>query len=95
MAVVLLEVLESADKNDADLVYLSNSLSSTLVIVRDTVVAHGESSAQHFKEFCIEVENYLAKVLNDLSSIKRVTHSRSVRQYLRTNDVRDKIDGYK
>ncbi|KAK0192339.1 hypothetical protein F5146DRAFT_1039405 [Armillaria mellea] len=95
MAVVLLEVLESADKNDADLVYLSNSLSSTLVIVRDTVVAHGESSAQHFKEFCIEVENYLAKVLNDLNSIKRVTHSRSIRQYLRTNDVRDKIDGYK
>ncbi|SJL12829.1 uncharacterized protein ARMOST_16261 [Armillaria ostoyae] len=48
IAVVLLELLEKADKNNADLVYLSNSLSSTLVIVRDTVIAHGESSAQHF-----------------------------------------------
>ncbi|KAK0232459.1 hypothetical protein EDD85DRAFT_848029 [Armillaria nabsnona] len=95
IAVVLLELLEKADKNDADLVYLSNSLSNTLVIVRDTVVAHGESSAQHFKEFCIEVENYLATVLNDLNSIKRFSHSRGIRRYLRTNDVRDKIDEYK
>ncbi|KAK0211457.1 hypothetical protein IW262DRAFT_1467936 [Armillaria fumosa] len=95
MAVVLLELLEKADKNDADLIYLSNSLSSTLVIVRDTVVAHGESSAQHFKEFCIEVENYLATVLNDLNSTKRFTHTRGIRQYLRTNDVPDKIDDYK
>lgn len=95
MAVVLLELLEKADKNDADLIYLSNSLRSTIAIIRDTVVAHGESSAQHFKEFCIEVENYLAMVLNDLSSTKRFTHTRGIRQYLRTNDVRDKIDDYK
>ncbi|KAK0472673.1 hypothetical protein EDD18DRAFT_1406731 [Armillaria luteobubalina] len=95
MAVVLLELLERADKNDADLIYLSKSLSSTIAVIRDTVVAHGESSAQHFKEFCIEVENYLATVLNDLISTKRFTHTRGIRQYLRTNDVRDKIDDYK
>ncbi|KAK0203994.1 hypothetical protein DFS33DRAFT_1432956 [Desarmillaria ectypa] len=95
IAVVLLELLEKADKNNSDLIYLSNSLSNTLAIVRDTIIAHGESSAQHFKEFCVEVTNYLATVLNDLNSIKRSTHSRGIRQYLRTNDVRDKIDEYR
>ncbi|SJL12830.1 uncharacterized protein ARMOST_16262 [Armillaria ostoyae] len=34
-------------------------------------------------------------VLNDLNSMKGFTHSRGIRQYLRTNDVRDKIDEYK
>ncbi|KAK0438330.1 uncharacterized protein EV420DRAFT_1651475 [Desarmillaria tabescens] len=95
VAVVLLELLEKADKNNADLIHLSNSLSNTLVVVRDTVIAHGESSAQHFREFCVEVTNYLATVLNDLNSIKRSKYTRGIRQYLQTNDICDKIDEYK
>ncbi len=48
--------LQSAAKNRQDLQELAESIVTTLVVVRDTVIEHGPTSASCFKNICLDFQ---------------------------------------
>ncbi|KAK0431065.1 hypothetical protein EV421DRAFT_201476 [Armillaria borealis] len=90
--VVVLEVIESAARNRKDLQELAESIVSTLVIVRDTVIDHGPTSASYFKDICLDFQTFL----NDLlSKLNKESKSRGIRRFLKAKKISDDISAYK
>ncbi|KAK0235493.1 hypothetical protein EDD85DRAFT_77455 [Armillaria nabsnona] len=87
--VVVLETIESATKNRRDLQELAESIVDTLVVVRDTVIDHGPTSASCFKDICLDFQTYL----NDLLS--KLNKQRGIRGFLNAKKISDDISAYK
>ncbi|PBK81784.1 hypothetical protein ARMGADRAFT_774629 [Armillaria gallica] len=69
---------------------LAESIITILIVVRDTVIEHGPSSATRFQAICIEYQTCMADLLSKLNSGRR--SQRGIRQYLRTTKVSDNIN---
>ncbi|KAK0215622.1 hypothetical protein IW262DRAFT_1401291 [Armillaria fumosa] len=91
-AVLVLEAIEKAGKNNEDLLDLADSVQKTIEMVKSTVTEHGESSALRFRDVCVELEVYLTDLHFQLNSTQR--NSRGIKRFLKTRDVSDTINGY-
>ncbi|KAK0431640.1 hypothetical protein EV421DRAFT_141078 [Armillaria borealis] len=92
-AVLILEVIEKAGKNDEDLLDLAESIGKTMKMVQDTVIEHGGDTAPRFRDVCSELEKYLTDILAELNSTRR--KSRGIKRFLKTKKVSDAINGYR
>ncbi|SJL16225.1 uncharacterized protein ARMOST_19744 [Armillaria ostoyae] len=92
-AVVVLEAIEKAGKNNEDLLDLADSIQKTIEMVQSTVKEHGESSALRFRDVCAELEVYLTDLTFELNSTRR--KSRGIKRFLKTKNVSDAITGYR
>ncbi|KAK0496533.1 hypothetical protein EDD18DRAFT_209148 [Armillaria luteobubalina] len=91
-AVLVLEVIAKAGKNNEDLLNLADSVQKTIEMIKSTVTEHGESSALRFRNVCAELEAYLSDLHVQLNSTRR--NSRGIKRFLKTRDVSDTISGY-
>ncbi|KAK0232071.1 hypothetical protein EDD85DRAFT_99561 [Armillaria nabsnona] len=91
-AVVVLEAIEKAGKNNEDLLDLADSIGKTIEMVQNTVKEHGESSALHFCNVCEELGRYLTDLTFQLNSTRR--KSRGIKHLLKAKSVSDAIKGY-
>ncbi|PBK88318.1 hypothetical protein ARMGADRAFT_429431 [Armillaria gallica] len=90
--VVVLEAIESAAKNRQDLQELAESIVTTLVVVRDTVIDHGPTSASCFRDICLDFQTYL----NDLlSKLNKEGKPRGIRCFLKAKKISDDISAYR
>ncbi|KAK0443638.1 hypothetical protein EV421DRAFT_528643 [Armillaria borealis] len=90
--VVVLEAIESATKNRKDLQELAESIVATLVVVRETVIDHGPTSASCFKDICLDFQTYLDDLL---SKLNKESKSRGIRRFLKAKKISDDISAYK
>ncbi|KAK0235498.1 hypothetical protein EDD85DRAFT_77617 [Armillaria nabsnona] len=90
--IVVLEVIESAAKNRKDLQELAESIVTTLVIVRDTVINHGPTSALCFKDTCLDFQTYLNDLLSKLNKEGKLP---GTRRLLKAKKISDDISGYR
>ncbi|KAK0442125.1 hypothetical protein EV421DRAFT_595532 [Armillaria borealis] len=91
-AVVVLETIEKAGKNNEDLLDLADSIGKTIEMVQNTVTEHGESSALRFRDVCSELEVHLMDLIAKLNSTRR--KSRGIKRLLKAKSVSDAINGY-
>ncbi|PBK79197.1 hypothetical protein ARMGADRAFT_1093361 [Armillaria gallica] len=90
--IVVLEAMESASKNRQDLQELAESIVTTLVVVRDTVIAHGPTSASCFKDIRLDFQTYL----NDLlSKLNKEGNSSGIRRLLKAKKISEDISAYR
>ncbi|KAK0443641.1 hypothetical protein EV421DRAFT_1735758 [Armillaria borealis] len=82
----------SAAKNRKDLQELAESIVATLVVVRDTVIDHGPTSASCFKDICIKFQTYLNGLL---SKLNKEGKPRGIRRLLKAKKISDDISAYK
>ncbi|PBK63390.1 hypothetical protein ARMSODRAFT_542078 [Armillaria solidipes] len=92
-AVVVLEAIEKAGKNNEDLLNLADSIQKTIEMVQSTVKEHGESSALRFRDVCAELEVYLTDLTFELNSTRRKSHG--IKRFLKAKNVSDAITGYR
>ncbi|KAK0479215.1 hypothetical protein IW261DRAFT_167805 [Armillaria novae-zelandiae] len=91
----ILEIIELAGKNNKDLQDLAESIGTTIRIIKETVEAHGDTSAAHFRDLCLEFQKYLENLIAELSTIRCKLKSKRITQFLTTKKVSAAIDGYK
>ncbi|KAK0482430.1 hypothetical protein IW261DRAFT_1678303 [Armillaria novae-zelandiae] len=97
-AVLVLEAIEKASKNNEDLLDLADNVQKTIEMVKSTVTEQGESSALRFRDVCVELEvqvganKYLTDLHIQLNGTRR--NSRGIKRFLKTRDVSDTIKGY-
>ncbi|PBK83458.1 hypothetical protein ARMGADRAFT_670479 [Armillaria gallica] len=92
-AVVVLETIERAGKNNEDLLDLADSIGKTIEMVQNTVKEHGENSALRFRDVCAEFEVQLMDLIAKSNSTRR-TARRGIRRLLKAKSVSDAIKGY-
>ncbi|SJL12476.1 uncharacterized protein ARMOST_15903 [Armillaria ostoyae] len=90
--VVVLEAIESAAKNRKDLQELAESILATLVVVRDTVIAHGPNSASCFKDVCLDFQTYLNDLLSKLNKEGKPS---GIRRLLKAKKISEDISAYR
>ncbi|PBK83491.1 hypothetical protein ARMGADRAFT_671817 [Armillaria gallica] len=90
-AVLVLEAIEKADKNNEDLLDLADSVQKTIEMVQNTVMEHGESCALRFRDVCAELEIHLTDLHIQLNGTRR--KSRGMKRFLKTRNVSDAING--
>ncbi|PBK81790.1 hypothetical protein ARMGADRAFT_774775 [Armillaria gallica] len=88
--VLVLEVIESAGKNEKDLQELAERIVATLVVVREIVIKHGPTSASRCKEICLDFQTCMVDLHSKLNSGCR--DQRRIWQYLRAKKVLDDIN---
>ncbi|PBK83473.1 hypothetical protein ARMGADRAFT_1019036 [Armillaria gallica] len=91
-AVLVLEAIEKAGKNNEDLLDLADSIGKTVEMVQNTVAEHEESRALRFRDACAELEVYLMDLVSQLNSTRR--KSRGIKRFLKGKSVYDAINGY-
>ncbi|KAK0218534.1 hypothetical protein EDD85DRAFT_350663 [Armillaria nabsnona] len=91
----VLEVIELAGKNNEDLQDLAESIGTTMRIIKETVEAHGDTSAKRFRDVCVELQIYLESLIAELNTARRKLKSKSITRFLTTKKVSVTIDGYK
>ncbi|KAK0186764.1 hypothetical protein F5146DRAFT_1067326, partial [Armillaria mellea] len=90
--VVVLEAIESVEKNRQDLQELAESIVTTLVVVRDTVINHGPTSASCFKDICLDFQTFL----NDLlSKLNKESNPSRIRRLFTAKKISDDITSYR
>ncbi|PBK71127.1 hypothetical protein ARMSODRAFT_973602 [Armillaria solidipes] len=90
--VVVLETIESAAKNGKDLQELAESTVATLVVVRDTIVDHGPTSASCFKDICLDFQTYLNDLLSKLNKEGKPS---GIRRLLKAKKISEDINAYR
>ncbi|KAK0471993.1 hypothetical protein IW261DRAFT_821017 [Armillaria novae-zelandiae] len=93
--VTILEIIELAGKNNKDLQDLAESIGTTIRIIKETVQAHGDTSAIHFRDICVEIQKFLESLIVELNGTQRMLKSKTITQFLTTKKVSGAIDGYK
>ncbi|KAK0482432.1 hypothetical protein IW261DRAFT_1467799 [Armillaria novae-zelandiae] len=91
-AVLVLEAIEKAGKNNEDLLDLADNVQKTIEMVKRTVTEHGESSALRFRDVCVDLERYLTDLHIQLNGTRR--NSRGLKRFLKARDISDTIKGY-
>ncbi|KAK0444180.1 hypothetical protein EV421DRAFT_1903294 [Armillaria borealis] len=91
----ILEIVELAGKNNEDLQDLAESIGTTIRIIKETVEAHGDTSATHFRDVCVELQKYLESLIAELNTTRRKLKSKRITRFLTTKKVSGVIDGYK
>ncbi|KAK0458051.1 uncharacterized protein EV420DRAFT_410829 [Desarmillaria tabescens] len=91
----ILEVIELAGKNNKDIQDLAESIGTTIRIIKETVEAHGDTSATHFRDVCVELQAYLESLISELNTTRRNLKSKSITRFLKTKKISGVIDGYK
>ncbi|KAK0214187.1 hypothetical protein IW262DRAFT_1516361 [Armillaria fumosa] len=91
----ILEIIELEDKNNEDLQDLTESIGTTIQIIKETVEAHGDTSATHFRDLCLELQKYLESLIAELNTTRRRLKSKRITRFLTTKKVSAVIDGYK
>ncbi|SJK99362.1 uncharacterized protein ARMOST_02657 [Armillaria ostoyae] len=91
--VTILEVIELAGKNNEVLRNFAESIGTTIRIIRETVEAHGDTSAERFRDVCEDLQKYLESLIAELSTTRRKLTS--ITRFLTTKKVSGVIDGYK
>ncbi|KAK0186765.1 hypothetical protein F5146DRAFT_1067333 [Armillaria mellea] len=90
--VLVLEVIETAAKNRQDLQELAESTVTTLVIVRDTIIDHGPTSASCFKDICLDFQTYLNDLLSKLNNECKPS---GIRRLLKAKKISEDISAYR
>ncbi|KAK0227500.1 hypothetical protein EDD85DRAFT_958113 [Armillaria nabsnona] len=90
--VVVLEIIESAAKNGKDLQELAESTVATLVVVRDTIIDHGPTSASCFKDICLDFQTYLNDLLSKLNKEGKPS---GIRRLLKAKKISEDISAYR
>ncbi|KAK0193253.1 hypothetical protein F5146DRAFT_1133919 [Armillaria mellea] len=96
----ILEVVEQAGKNNEDLQDLAESIGTTIRIIKETVEAHGDTSATRFRDIGEShipelLFRYLESLIGELDTTRRKMKSKRIMQFLTTKKVSGVIDGYK
>ncbi|KAK0193256.1 hypothetical protein F5146DRAFT_1133924 [Armillaria mellea] len=91
----ILEVIEQAGKNNEDLQDLAESIGTTIRIIKETVEAHGDTSATRFRDVCVDLQTYLESLIAELDTTRRKMKCKRIMQFLTTKKVSGVIDGYK
>ncbi|KAK0232095.1 hypothetical protein EDD85DRAFT_970323 [Armillaria nabsnona] len=90
-AVLVLEAIEKADKNNEDLLDLADSIQKTIEMVQNIVIEHGESGALRFRDVCAELEVHLTDLHIQLNGTRRKSHG--LKRFLKSKNVSDTING--
>ncbi|KAK0211615.1 hypothetical protein IW262DRAFT_350214 [Armillaria fumosa] len=96
--VMILEAIEKAGKNDKDLRALADDIGTTIEIVKETIEAHGISSATHFQAVCADFQTYLENLLSNLDTTQHNLDSKRFEHFLKALKARkivDTINDYK
>ncbi|KAK0471986.1 hypothetical protein IW261DRAFT_820681 [Armillaria novae-zelandiae] len=91
----ILEIVELEGKNNKDLQDLAESIGTTIRIIKETVEAHGDTSAIRFRDLCVEIQRYLESLIGELNTTRRKLKFKSITRFLTTKKVSAVIDGYK
>ncbi|KAK0458002.1 uncharacterized protein EV420DRAFT_405779 [Desarmillaria tabescens] len=91
----ILEVIELAGKNNKDLQDLAENIGTTIRIIKETVEAHGDTSAKRFRDVCVEFQTYLEGLIAELNTTRCNLKSKSITRFLKMKKVSGVIDGYK
>ncbi|KAK0458018.1 uncharacterized protein EV420DRAFT_1643365 [Desarmillaria tabescens] len=91
----ILEVIELAGKNNEDLQDLAESIGTTIRIIKETVQAHGDTSATCFHDVCMELQAYLESLIAEINTTRCNLKSKRITRFLKTKKVSGAIDGYK
>lgn len=96
--VMILEAIEKAGKNDKDLRALADDIGTTMGIVKESIEAHGISSATHFQAVCGEFQTYLKKLLSNLDNTQHNLDGKRFKHFLKVlkaREIADTINDYK
>ncbi|KAK0442016.1 uncharacterized protein EV420DRAFT_1485452 [Desarmillaria tabescens] len=96
-AVIILQAIEKAGKNDEDLQKLGEDIGATICIVKEAIDEHGITNATHFCDVCTDLQTYLENLLEDLRKTQpenKLKHKR-FKRFLKTKKVSDAINEYK
>ncbi|KAK0211629.1 hypothetical protein IW262DRAFT_1413461 [Armillaria fumosa] len=96
--VMILEAIEKAGKNDKDLRALADDIGTTMEIVKESIEAHGISSATHFKAVCGDFQTYLENLLSNLDTTQHNLDGKRFKHFLKALKARkiaDTINDYK
>ncbi|KAK0211631.1 hypothetical protein IW262DRAFT_1413476 [Armillaria fumosa] len=96
--VMILEAIEKAGKNDKDLRALADDIGTTIEIVKESIEAHGISSATHFKAVCGDFQTYLENLLSNLDTTQHNLDGKRFKHFLKALKARkiaDTINDYK
>ncbi|KAK0494155.1 hypothetical protein EDD18DRAFT_1177837 [Armillaria luteobubalina] len=93
--VTILEIIELEGKNNKDLQDLAESIGTTIRIIKETVEAHGDTSATRFRGICMELQKYLKSLIVELKATQHKSKSKTITRFLTTKKVSGVIDGYK
>ncbi|SJL07278.1 uncharacterized protein ARMOST_10621 [Armillaria ostoyae] len=93
-AVIFLEAIEKAGKNDEDLQALADDIGTTICIVKEAIEAHGINSATHYHDVCAEFQTYLENLLSELNNTQRNLGRKRFKHFLKTK-VSEIINGFK
>ncbi|KAK0458009.1 uncharacterized protein EV420DRAFT_1545927 [Desarmillaria tabescens] len=91
----VLEVIELAGKNNEDLQDLAESVGTTIRIIKETVEAHGNTSATRFRDVCVELQAYLEGLVAEINTTRCNSKSKGITRFLKTKKISGVIDGYK
>ncbi|KAK0494180.1 hypothetical protein EDD18DRAFT_384830 [Armillaria luteobubalina] len=91
----ILEAIEVEGKNNEDLQDLAESIGTIIRMIKETVAAHGDTSAAHFRDLCLEFQKYLESLIAELNATRSKLRSQRITRFLTTKKVSAVIDGYK
>ncbi|KAK0211618.1 hypothetical protein IW262DRAFT_1413384 [Armillaria fumosa] len=94
-AAMVLEAIERAGKNDEDLQGLAEDIGTTIAIIKETIEAHGITSAMRFHDICADFQTYLENLLSELNKIQHNLERKRFHRFLKTRKVADTINGFK
>jgi hypothetical protein len=89
--IAILEIIQRVSRNKDDLKILAESIVAIIVIVRDRVLAHGESVLPRCSTLCNDLNQYLDTIVVDIRQYER-NHGTGFSQYVRSTHIRDVID---
>ncbi|KAK0450469.1 uncharacterized protein EV420DRAFT_736737 [Desarmillaria tabescens] len=93
VAVTVFELLEQKGNNKNNAKELCESIANTIAVIDTVVLMHGEPGASHFKDTCIDMEEYLESMAQELKDIKR--KHRGLKGVFSVDDFRDTIQAYR
>ncbi|KAK0449654.1 uncharacterized protein EV420DRAFT_781013 [Desarmillaria tabescens] len=96
-AVLILEAIQKAGKNDEDLLDLAESIGETINLILDAIEEHGKSSALDLGDVCAEFEKYMTYLRDEVNSTRLESRGRFkwFKRFLKRNEVCDTVNGYR
>ncbi|KAK0207295.1 hypothetical protein IW262DRAFT_1302890 [Armillaria fumosa] len=94
VTVAIMELLEQGGKNQKDVKALCESIANTVVVINTVVSMNEEMGATFFKDICVEMEEYLTSLAQDLKAELERKH-RGVKGFFRTKELQETIQDFR
>ncbi|KAJ7599605.1 hypothetical protein C8J56DRAFT_1019250 [Mycena floridula] len=95
LIVTILELIQKSSQNKKDFKEMTQSLLETIQVLQEAVASSGRSDTSMFKDFCLDFEEYLGSLTQEIQDQANSKNQRGILGIFKANKVRDKVEEYR